>query len=66
MPCTASSIAPATSSARTVSIAGEHLTGPQTAESLSAVVGEEVVYVPVPTPKCRSSTPFATSTSSVA
>ncbi|TDB74393.1 NmrA/HSCARG family protein [Micromonospora sp. KC723] len=33
---------------RTVSIAGEHLTGTQMAEQLSAVLGEEVVYAPVP------------------
>lgn len=33
---------------RTVSIAGEHLTGTQMAEHFSAVLGEEVAYVPVP------------------
>jgi uncharacterized protein YbjT (DUF2867 family) len=33
---------------RTVSIAGEHLTGAQLAERLSAVLGEEVRYTPVP------------------
>jgi uncharacterized protein YbjT (DUF2867 family) len=33
---------------RTVSIAGEHLTGEQMAAQLSAVLGEEVVYTPVP------------------
>ncbi|WP_158842325.1 NmrA/HSCARG family protein [Saccharothrix deserti] len=33
---------------RTVSIAGEHLTGAQIAEQLGAVIGEEVQYVPVP------------------
>jgi uncharacterized protein YbjT (DUF2867 family) len=33
---------------QTVSIAGEHLTGTQMAERFSAVLGEEVVYVPVP------------------
>jgi uncharacterized protein YbjT (DUF2867 family) len=33
---------------QTVHIAGEHLTGAQIAEQLSAVLGEEVVYAPVP------------------
>lgn len=33
---------------RTVSIAGEHLTGAQLAEQLSAVLDEKVVYTPVP------------------
>lgn len=33
---------------RTVSIAGEHLTGEQLAAQLSAALGEEVVYTPVP------------------
>jgi uncharacterized protein YbjT (DUF2867 family) len=33
---------------QTVSIAGEHLTGAQMAESFSKVLGEEVTYVPVP------------------
>ncbi|TDC84105.1 NmrA/HSCARG family protein [Micromonospora sp. KC606] len=33
---------------RTVPIAGEHLTGTQMAEQLSAALGEEVVYAPVP------------------
>jgi uncharacterized protein YbjT (DUF2867 family) len=33
---------------QTVHIAGEHLTGAQMAEQLSAVLGEEVVYAPVP------------------
>ncbi|WP_149828481.1 NmrA/HSCARG family protein [Streptomyces tailanensis] len=33
---------------RTVSIAGEHLTGKQMAEQLSATLGEDVAYVPVP------------------
>jgi uncharacterized protein YbjT (DUF2867 family) len=33
---------------QTVSIAGEHLTGAQLAEQLSAALGEEVVYAPVP------------------
>jgi uncharacterized protein YbjT (DUF2867 family) len=33
---------------RTVSIAGEHLTGKQMAEQLSAALGEEVAYMPVP------------------
>lgn len=33
---------------RTVSIAGEHLTGKQMAEQLSAALGEDVAYVPVP------------------
>jgi uncharacterized protein YbjT (DUF2867 family) len=33
---------------RTVSIAGEHLTGTQMAEQLGAALGEEVAYAPVP------------------
>ncbi|WP_129664987.1 NmrA/HSCARG family protein [Phytoactinopolyspora endophytica] len=33
---------------RTVPIAGEHLTGTQMAEQLSAALGEEVAYAPVP------------------
>lgn len=33
---------------RTVPIAGEHLTGAQMAQQLSAVIGEEVTYAPVP------------------
>ncbi|GAA2787395.1 NmrA/HSCARG family protein [Saccharopolyspora taberi] len=33
---------------RTISIAGEHLTGTQIAEHLSAALEEEVVYAPVP------------------
>ncbi|PNG19752.1 NmrA/HSCARG family protein [Streptomyces cahuitamycinicus] len=33
---------------RTVSIAGEHLTGKQMAEQLSVALGEDVAYVPVP------------------
>jgi uncharacterized protein YbjT (DUF2867 family) len=38
----------------TVSIAGEHLTGQQLAERLGAVLGEPVVYLPVPFDAARA------------
>ena len=42
---------------KTVSIAGEHLTGEQMASALSEVIGEEVVYNDVP-PKCTGASDF--------
>lgn len=39
---------------RTVSVAGEHLTGAQLADQLSAALGEEVHYAPVPFDAARA------------